>query len=174
MNGIAGKIVFFVPFIIIIAIAVWAIFFLDSDENRAEVTYDSEGGIISIEFEDPLADAAWTARVTYETTSSSGSIIEHVVIDDAPAVLSTDLRTATITDPSLVNLENWRYDVLLTAPGQHSHELWFEATGHVFTTEEIVVIVLVVLLFVAVLGFLIARRIIFGGKMSWSWSKRIH
>lgn len=175
MNNAIGKIIIFVPIVLVAVIAIVAIFFLPSAESEGTVTYDNKEGTITIDFTNPLPEASWTAYVYYETSSSSGGWDRHTVLDDEPVVMSSDNKTGKITDEKLVNLNDFTYYIEISAPSQSAHTLHFDATGHIYSTGEIVTIVLVILFFVIIVGFLVVRRILFGGKMSWSWSwqKRI-
>ena len=170
MNNAIGKVVVILPIIIVAVIAIVAIFFLPSAESEGTVTYDNKEGIITIDFTNPLPEASWTAYIYYETSSSSGGFDRHTVLDNEPVVMSSDNKTGKITNEKLVNLDNSTYYIDISAPSQSVHSLHFNASGHVYSTGEIITMVLVILFFVIIIGFLVARRILFGGKMSWSWS----
>lgn len=158
-------ILFLLPFIVFIVLLVW---FIPAAEKEGTVTYDSEAGSFTITFSEPLPDAAWTMDVSYEDGRDVRSILSGATI-----TLSSDKRTVTIVNEKLINLHDGVYDLDVTSPTQEAHHLRFQVTDHVDSSDDTWRMVVAILFFVVVGGFLIARRIIFGKSAGWSWSKRI-
>lgn len=171
MNNVTGKVIILVSLAILIVVAC-VVFLLPSGDNpEGHADYDGKEGIITLTFAEPIPYAEWTADVYFE---SSDTASRTYVVEDAPVTLSPDRMTAKISDPSLINLDNNTYDVEVSAPSQTVHRISFQVTDHSFTGDEITLLVIVALIFIIAIGFLLARRFIFGGKMSWSWSKKLN
>ena len=156
----------------IILIVTLTVFLLPSGDNPdGKASYDRAEGIVTLAFEEPLIDAAWTADVYYER-SDTGS--RAYVVKDVPVVLSSDKMNATIVDLSLINLQNDIYYLEVSAPSQTVRSISFLVTDHEYSGDDIAVMALASLFFIIAIGFLVVRRLIFGGRMSWSWSRRLH
>ena len=155
---------FLVPMAIIFVVVVCAVFLLPSgDTQDGEAEYNGKEGIVILTFAEPMPYAEWTADVYCDSSGAAG---RTYVLKAAPVLLSSDGKTAELTDPSLINLDNVTYHVEVSAPIQAVHRISFQVTDHVFTGGEIAMLAAVALVFIVAVGFFLARRIIYGGKRS--------
>ncbi len=151
------RIIGLIALVVIISFVIYTTFFMESEPQNYEVSYDSKEGIITIEFYEGIPDADWAAYITYEVRESDHTTTK-VVTNHGKVVLSSDGHRATITDDPgvLVNLENYRYDIELysmTGSAQ-SIQCYFVFNDHEYTTWEIVGIAFVICL--AALAFIIS------------------
>jgi hypothetical protein len=163
MNGGISRIiaiVFVVAFIIIFA---WAMT-QEGSPSEGNVTYDSQKGIIYIQFDDPLPSADWSAEIWYYQWDSQSSTSHRVYLTtDADVILSEGGHKVAISEGNLlVNLSNDTYDIQLKAPGQSEIYCSFTFNDHVFSTEEIIVIALVFSLFAIAIVIVVIRRLVRG------------
>jgi hypothetical protein len=148
--------------VVIICLVIYTLFFMGSEPQDYEVTYDSKEGIITIEFYDEIPSADWAAFITYEVTESDHTTTK-VVTNHGKVVLSENGHRVTITDDSgvLINLGNYKYDIELYSMtgSEKSIHCYFVFNGHEYGLWEIVGIALVIgLAAVAFIGSYLKKR----------------
>lgn len=163
MNRAVGRIIAIVIVVAFVIVFAWGLT-QEGSAPQGDVTYDSQKGIIYIQFDDPIPSADWSAEIWYYQWDSQSSSSHRVYItEDADVVLSEGGHKVAISKGNLlVNLSNDTYDIQLKAPGQSEIYCSFTFNGHVFSTEEIIVIALVFSLFAIAIVIVVIRRLVRG------------
>ncbi len=157
LNPAISKIIAIIMLIVILII-VAAAFMLPSAPTTYTVEYDNPTGTITINSDDFIPEAVWTANISYEDSDG----YSHTKFSNLPVALEPDGHSCTVKDDSLINMDNDIYTIELKSATQASLYFSFTVNDHEYTSEEMLAIWICIGLAVLVVALMIIRRLVRG------------